>query len=226
MGCMFSSSATVSRNSPEAGKTGSGRRLELVSKPASTEDVHILLPPSPARRCSSSSNSLAGIVPERVDKDVRTLYQIDNTAVLGFGASGVVKECVSLKSGRKYALKSIQKSNLRQDAIERLRLEIAIMQEVDHPNILRLSEVFEDADKIYLISELCKGGDLCDQLDALEGDGLREQKTCRYVYQIVSAVRYLHAHSIIHRELKLDNFLLEEADEKAELQLTGKIMIT
>jgi hypothetical protein len=196
----------------------------------SVEQIHILhsasasegSPGSPNRRNSTSSNKRLHMVPEQVNRDIREDYDIDNTDVLGFGASGVVKICVRRHTNRKYALKTIRKSSLRSDSVERLQNEISIMQEVDHPNILRLREVYEDNEKIYLISELCTGGNFCEKLQQWEEKGgLPETTACAYVYSIIAALRYLHAHNIIHRDLKLDNFLLEDESEKAEVKLTG-----
>jgi len=66
----------------------------------------------------------------------------------------VVYEAVAKDNKKKFAVKIIEKSML-QDDIKLLRREIQIMKKVDHPNILKLHEIYEDTDKVYIVMELC-----------------------------------------------------------------------
>ena len=90
------------------------------------------------------------------------------------------------------------------DVIETLREEIFIMCQSDHPDIIRLEEVYESEDKIYLIEPLLRGGGmegrLEDQPDYRYTD---EAQVARIVKLILNAVRYLHSKNVIHRDLKL-----------------------
>jgi serine/threonine protein kinase len=67
---------------------------------------------------------------------------------------------VHVKTGEKYALKTLQKKNMPADAKEKYHREISMMAQLDHPNILRLHEYFENDSFIYLILDLCTGGKL------------------------------------------------------------------
>jgi serine/threonine protein kinase len=74
---------------------------------------------------------------------------------------------------------------------------------LDHPNIVRLEEVYESETEIYLVQELCLGGELFDRLDEQPDYHYTEAQCARLVKQMLCAVRYLHSRGIIHRDLKV-----------------------
>lgn len=76
----------------------------------------------------------------------------------------------------------------------------------DHPNVVRLEEVYESPTAIYLVQELCLGGDLFDRLDAQDDVHYTEAGCARLMKQIVDAIRYIHDKGIIHRDLKLGKY--------------------
>merc|ERR1719223_2140829 len=89
---------------------------------------------------------------------------------------------------------------------EQFREEMAIMKLLDHPNIVRLFETFEDARNVYLVLEICTGGELFDRIVA---DGrFTEQVAARVVQQMLRAINYMHQNYIMHRDLKPENWLL------------------
>lgn len=69
----------------------------------------------------------------------------------------------------------------------------------DHPNIVRIEEVYESTNEIYILQELCLGGELFDRLDEQPDYHYTEPQCARLVKQMLSAVRYLHSKGIIHR---------------------------
>jgi len=93
------------------------------------------------------------------------------------------------------------------------------MCQLDHPNVVRLEEVYESPTAIYLVQELCLGGDLFDRLDAQEDVHYTEAKCARLIKQIVDAVRYIHDRGIIHRDLKLENFMFSNESADSELRM-------
>ena len=93
--------------------------------------------------------------------------------------------------------------------IETLREEVFIMCQSDHPDILRLEEVYESPDQIYLVLALMKGGDMFDRLDATAEFRYGEKQAANIVKQMMGAVRYLHTHKVVHRDLKLGMFYFE-----------------
>jgi serine/threonine protein kinase len=84
--------------------------------------------------------------------------------------------------------------------------------QLDHPNVIKLVEYYEDASasQMYLVLEYCSGGELFDQLKAQPGDKFPEPVAALLVHQMVSAVAYCHRMGIAHRDLKLENFLFEK----------------
>lgn len=90
---------------------------------------------------------------------------------------------------------------------------------MDHPNIVRLEEVYESQSEIYLVQELCLGGELFDRLDEQPDYHYTEAECARLVKQMLSAVRYLHSRGIIHRDLKLENFLFSSTSKDSELKM-------
>merc|ERR1712137_1088831 len=136
--------------------------------------------------------------------------------VLGRGAFSVVKEVTSKRSGRRYAVKIIDKKNVGQD-MQRLRVEIDILTRVKHPNIINLKEIMEDDDTLYIITELVTGGELFDKIVDL--GAYTESDAARLVAKMVSAIDYLHSMNIVHRDLKPENLLLKSEGDISEVKL-------
>lgn len=109
---------------------------------------------------------------------------------LGTGGFSVVKEATSKADGEKYAVKIIEKSVIKED-IKLLKREIEIMKKVDHKNILKLHEIFEDDEKVYIVMELVNGSELFDRI--VEKGFYSERNAMNVVSQILSAVAYLHS---------------------------------
>jgi len=89
--------------------------------------------------------------------------------------------------------------------------EIAIMKLLDHPNIIKLYEVFEDHRSIYLVMELCMGGELFDRI--IDERRFSEAKAALVMQQIIRAVFYMHENHVCHRDLKPENFLFANREQ-------------
>ena len=81
------------------------------------------------------------------------------------------------------------------------------MKKLDHPNILKLYEFFQDEKRYFLVTELCSGGELFDRI--AEEQYFSEQDAARIIRQILSSVNYCHQRKIVHRDLKPENILLD-----------------
>lgn len=124
---------------------------------------------------------------------------------LGEGATGVVRLITHKETGVKYAMKSLDIERItREDGLQALKEEITIMCQLDHPSIVRLEEVYESSSNIYLVQELCLGGELFDRLNEQPDYHYTEGECARLIKEILSSVRYLHSQGIIHRDLKLE----------------------
>ena len=160
------------------------------------------------------------IVHEEVNRKVTDVYDIAG-AELGTGISGTVRVCTHKATKIQYALKTLQLHQIRSDpeAMMQLKDEIGILKSLDHPHIVRLEEVYETPDHMFLILELCTGGEMLDRLNSQRGFRYSEKIANGYIKTMVNSIRYVHEHNITHRDLKLENFLLQDQTDEADLKL-------
>eukprot|EP00421_Protoceratium_reticulatum_P068336 CAMPEP_0168415366 /NCGR_PEP_ID=MMETSP0228-20121227/30197_1 /TAXON_ID=133427 /ORGANISM="Protoceratium reticulatum, Strain CCCM 535 (=CCMP 1889)" /LENGTH=457 /DNA_ID=CAMNT_0008429177 /DNA_START=9 /DNA_END=1379 /DNA_ORIENTATION=- len=130
-------------------------------------------------------------------------YELDGQK-LGEGAFGYVCRGVSRESGKPLAIKSLSKAHAK-NVRRRFRQEVAIMKMIDHPNIIKLVETFETKTHMYLVMELCTGGDLYQRLSS-EGP-FPEAGAAVIMQQILRPVCYMHQQRVCHRDVKPENFL-------------------
>ncbi|KTG47078.1 hypothetical protein cypCar_00028990 [Cyprinus carpio] len=127
---------------------------------------------------------------------------------LGKGTYGRVKKAVD-RSGRTVAIKSIRKEKIRDEQdLMHIRREIEIMSSLAHPHIISIHEVFENKEKIVIVMEYASKGDLYDFI--CDKQHIPESQARHFFRQIVSAVQYCHRNGIVHRDLKLENILLDD----------------
>ena len=146
-----------------------------------------------------------GFVAENTSRKLEDEYTIDSKA-MGEGAYGTVSRSVNKKTGLTRAVKNIPKSKLKN--LPKFRTEIDLMKFIEHPNIIKLFEVFEDAKSIYLVMEMCTGGEMFDRI--INAGHFSEKQASQYVKQILLGVNYLHQKNIMHRDLKPENVMLDE----------------
>ena len=133
---------------------------------------------------STSSNGLGGETEESVGKDIV------------------------------YAMKSIHLSRVTDPAfIDELKNEISILRTLDHPHIIKAMEMFEHRQQLFIVMELCTGGDLYSR------DPYTEEEAARLVRSILSAISYMHSKNIAHRDLKYENILFVDSSPKSEIKL-------
>lgn len=112
-------------------------------------------------------------------------------------------------------MKVISKSKVKNP--ERFKLEIDIMKQLDHPNIIKLYETFEDTRNVYLVMEICEGGELFDRI--IEKGQFSEAEARHIFTQIMHALNYCHKNKICHRDLKPENFLLLTKADDSPLKM-------
>ena len=149
---------------------------------------------------------------------------------LGKGAFGEVYLTSKQGSKEKFATKKIDKKfTLNPKAKKYLDNEIGILKDIDHPNIVKLYDVKETSQFYYLVTEYCNGGGLSDCLEQYQekhNKAFPEEIVQYLMKQIVSALRYLHNKTILHRDIKLDNILVHfenEEDRRNKNMLKAKV---
>ncbi|XP_038605050.1 NUAK family SNF1-like kinase 2 [Tachyglossus aculeatus] len=137
--------------------------------------------------------------------NLRHRYEFLET--LGKGTYGKVKKARE-QSGKLVAIKLIRKDKIKDEQdLMHIRREIEIMSSLNHPHIISIHEVFENSTKIVIAMEYASRGDLYDYIN--ERQRLSEQDARHFFRQIVSAVYYCHKNGVVHRDLKLENILLD-----------------
>uniref|UniRef100_A0A7S0ZP70 Calmodulin n=1 Tax=Noctiluca scintillans TaxID=2966 RepID=A0A7S0ZP70_NOCSC len=136
--------------------------------------------------------------------------------VLGSGYSGEVFTATNKINGETYAVKSFKLHGVSHSKFVELRNELEIFLAMDHPHVVRLTDVYESDDHLDLVMECMSGGELFQRV--VKQKTFSEQAASFAIQQMLWAVNYLHSHNVVHRDLKLENFLYE-TDESDNLKL-------
>ncbi|XP_020088354.1 CBL-interacting serine/threonine-protein kinase 12-like [Ananas comosus] len=145
------------------------------------------------------------------------LNRYEKGELLGVGNFACVYHARHISTGDEVAIKVVEKSKIFKSELskEHIEREIAVLYRLRHPNIVRLFEVMASKTKIYIVMEYVRGGDL---LHKLSTDGaLSEAVGRKFFQQLISAVKFCHARGVYHRDIKLENLLV---DEKGDLKLS------
>ncbi|XP_045758345.1 serine/threonine-protein kinase SIK1 isoform X2 [Mirounga angustirostris] len=132
-------------------------------------------------------------------------YDVERT--LGKGNFAVVKLARHRVTKTQVAIKIIDKTRLDSSNLEKIYREVQIMKLLNHPHIIKLYQVMETKDMLYIVTEFAKNGEMFDYLTS--NGHLSEHEARRKFWQILSAVDYCHNHHIVHRDLKTENLLLD-----------------
>jgi len=144
------------------------------------------------------------------------IYEVKNK--LGSGKFGLVKLGIDKKTGQKVAIKIMKKSTMDSSDLELVRTEIEILKICQHPNIIRLYNVFENADYLYIIMEYCSGGDLFSYLEN-RSFRVSEKRASTIIHKMSTAVYYMHSFGVAHRDLKPENVLMTSDDDDGDIRI-------
>eukprot|EP00929_Paragymnodinium_shiwhaense_P113356 TRINITY_DN81633_c0_g1_i1.p1 TRINITY_DN81633_c0_g1~~TRINITY_DN81633_c0_g1_i1.p1 ORF type:complete len:630 (-),score=143.37 TRINITY_DN81633_c0_g1_i1:104-1993(-) len=213
------SPAKLSQHSPS--KLGQSKKDVRSPEPTS--------PKSPGRHLSQDKNSASNQwsdVGERLDARMNRIqvsgryhkpprriaddYDVSQIP-LGTGCSGVVKLAYDkMDRQRTYAVKEFDFGEVRTLRRKQLESEIEIFLSMDHPNIARLHDVYENDRIITMVMEHIEGGELFHRLQ--EAKRFPEQQAADTAYQMLLALNYIHSHGIMHGDIKLENFMFDWKD--------------
>lgn len=144
------------------------------------------------------------------NRDIKEFYKIEVT--IGRGTFGTVKRAKNRETGERVAVKVLSKKKMNKDDMDAAQLEIDILKRVDHPNIIKLIDTFEDDRHYCIVMELVQGGELFDSI--LEKEQFCENEAREALIQIIDAIEYCHSLDIMHRDIKPENLLLEFKDQQ------------
>ena len=138
---------------------------------------------------------------------------------IGSGAFAKVVKGKHIPTGEQVAIKVLDKIFLDEDTenLKRVEKEIKILKLVKHKNIIKLYEIMETSQKIYLVMELCERGELFDYI--VNKGHLDEKTSCLLFQQIINALDYLHSQNIVHRDIKPENMLLDIVKDKLSIKI-------
>lgn len=139
---------------------------------------------------------------------------------LGHGSFGIVFRATYTKTNEDYAIKVLPKDRYEgpknEKRLEKLKREFNIQKKLNHPNIVKAYYMFSDKYNYYILLEYCPGGTIRDLIKDNKNPYLNEQETRKILIDVVNGVIYLHKNHIIHRDLKLTNYMIG-SDGKVKL---------
>lgn len=138
--------------------------------------------------------------------------------MLGEGSYGTVYLVQNIRSNEKLAAKAFKKSKLQYgDKKSLLKNEIKVMRKLNHPNILKMHEVHETTDTIYVILEYIKDGELFNYIKNTKN--IPKKVLISIMTQLISTVEYLESKCIVHRDIKPENIMIIRDGSDIELKL-------
>ncbi|KAJ0610885.1 putative protein kinase CAMK-CDPK family [Helianthus annuus] len=153
-------------------------------------------------------------------KQLLSHYELGEEVGRGhFGYTCVAKGKKGSMKGHEVAVKVIPKSKMTTViAIEDARREVKILKALTgHDNLVQFYDAYEDEDSVYIVMELCKGGELLDRILA-RGGKYSEEDAKAVMVQVLRITAYCHLQGVVHRDLKPENFLFTSKDEPSVLK--------
>lgn len=179
---------------------------ESAASSGSTPNTHT--PPT-------TGKSPGGKLDDSSSKSFSELYKLGKQ--LGEGAFSVVKDGNHKQSGESYAIKIVTKAKLTHEDEEALKDEIGVLRELKHQHIIRLYDVFDEAQYYYLVTEKMSGGELFDRIVQ---KSYYNEKEARDVCKILfDALEYCHVRKVAHRDLKPENLLLLSDHNDSDIKI-------
>jgi len=148
----------------------------------------------------------------RLPKSLEDDYEPLKAQVLGKGYNGAVYLAKRRDTGEEYAVKPFKLSGINREKRDELESECEIFLGMDHPHVARLTDVYEQPEVLNLVMECMSGGEVFKRV--LKEKRFTEKDACDTAWQMLLALNYLHQANVVHRDIKLENFLYEKEGSK------------
>ncbi|WVZ26264.1 hypothetical protein V8G54_004808 [Vigna mungo] len=154
------------------------------------------------------------------DKNFDKRYTLGK--LLGHGQFGYTYVGIDKANDDRVAVKRIDKSKMVQPiAVEDVKREVKILKALTgHENVVQFYDAFEDDSYVYIVMELCEGGELLDRILAKKDSRYSEKDAAVVVRQMLKVAAECHLHGLVHRDMKPENFLLKSTKEDSPLKAT------
>ena len=130
-------------------------------------------------------------------------------SILGEGTFGIVKLAQDKMTKENVAIKTLEKKKIKDEKDKfRVKTEIEILKRMSHLNVIKTKKIFKDSENIYIIMEYCEKGELFNHIE--KETHLSNDEAACYFYQLINGLEYIHQKGIVHRDLKLENILLNK----------------
>lgn len=174
----------------------------------STEHVDPKLPSrAPGVRIGKKDDKFSLETSFENKEKISKVYNIE-LQPLGSGAFGEVRKAVHKSSGDVRAIKMIYKTQVSSIEQKKIMKEIEILEKMDHPNIIKIYEYFQDSKYIYIVMECVSGGELFTKIQELKK--FSEATAAQIFHQLIITLNYLHSQGVVHRDIKPENIMLDE----------------
>ncbi|GFY80436.1 calcium-dependent protein kinase 28 [Actinidia rufa] len=220
MGSCFSTTKPSDPNGNTPPVTVDRRRKQTPSTATST------IKDRDGSKCNQQRTQRGEIIPcgKRTDfgydRDFDRRYTIGK--LLGHGQFGYTYVAIDRASGDRVAVKRIDKNKMVLPiAVEDVKREVKILQALTgHENVVQFHNAFEDASYVYIVMELCEGGELLDRILSKKDGRYSEKDAAVIVRQMLKVAAKCHLHGLVHRDMKPENFLFKSPKADSPLKAT------
>ncbi|KAD5318331.1 hypothetical protein E3N88_18277 [Mikania micrantha] len=218
----YSLSPVDNKKSPARPSSGNSTPKKTPFPPPSpAKHIMTLLMKRRRRTDHDGSEVMAGLDKRfGLSKQFRDHYDIGEEVGRGHFGYTISATCKSGDhAGEKVAVKVLPKAKMTTAiAIEDVRRELRILRELSrHSNLIQFYDAFEDIDHVYIVMELCEGGELLDII-LTRGGKFTEDESKNVTVQILNVVAFFHLQGVVHRDLKPENFLLKTKADNSQLK--------